>query len=164
MSRARESLHLFSLQNKNKKPKNPHTALLKGEEIFRKTVDRVEAEKLPHFHYEILGMKELFIDYGGSKPSCHPIHKELSRLKAGDTLQLEERNKHLELTSKGIAVARLSKSAAKHWQSRLQFIKVAKIIAITVRHRTDIRDGTFVDRCEVESWELPIVELKIDTE
>jgi len=166
MSRARESLHLFSLQNKNKNTntKNPHTSLLAGEEIFRKTVDPVEVEKLPHFYYEILGMKELYIDYGGSKPSSHPIHKELSRLQTGDTLQLEERNKQLELTSKGIPVARLSKSAAKHWQSRLQLIKVAKITAITVRHRTDIRDDTFGDRCQVESWELPIVELKIDTE
>ncbi len=158
MSRARESLHLFSLQNIN----NPHISLLTGEELFIQSINLDKRKKLPHVHYEILGMKELYIDYGASKPLSHSIHEELSRLQPGDTLQLEERNKQLELTSKGITVARLSKDAAKRWQTRLQSIKSAKIIAITVRHRSDIRDDDFVDRCQVESWELPIVELKIE--
>lgn len=160
MSRARESLHLFSLLHKN----NPHTSILTGEEIFRKTIHPEEEKKLPHLRYEILGMKELYIDYGGAKAPSHPIHKELRKLQPGDTLQLEERNKQLELISRGIPVARLSKSTARHWQSRLQLIKAAKIIALTVRHRTDIQDDAFVNRCRMESWELPIVELKIDTE
>ncbi|HIP82619.1 MAG TPA: hypothetical protein EYH19_03435 [Desulfocapsa sulfexigens] len=107
-------------------------------------------------------MKELYIDYGGSKASSHPMHKELSKLQPGDSLQLEEHNKQLELTSRGRPVARLSKSAAKRWAPRLQRIKAVKIIAMTVRHRADIKDDIFIGRCQVESWELPIVELKID--
>ena len=166
MSRARESLHLFSQQptNKSKTKKHPHTSLLEGEEIFRKIVDQKESNKQPHFRYEILGMKELYIDYGGRKASSHPIHKELSRLQPGDTLQLKERNKQLELLSRGIPVARLSKSTAKRWRSLLKFIKTAKIIAITVRHRDDSKDNAFIDRYLMESWELPIVELKIGIE
>ena len=158
MSRARESLHLFSLQH----IKHPHISLLAGEEFIKKTTHRDEGGKLPHVRYEILGMKELYIDYGAGKPLSHSMHKELSRLQPGDTLQLEERNKQLELTSKGISVARLSKDAAKRWQTRLHAIKSAKIIAIAVRHRSAIRDEAFLDRCQVESWELPIVELKVD--
>ena len=106
----------------------------------------------------------IYIDYGGKKASSHPIHKELSRLQPGDTLQLKERNKQLELLSKGIPVARLSKSTAKRWRSLLKSIKTAKIIAITVRHRDDSKDNAFIDRYLMESWELPIVELKIGIE
>jgi len=156
MSRARESLHLFSLQN----IKHPHISLLAGE-FIKKTTRRERGEKLPQVRYEILGMKELYIDFGAGKPSSHSMHKELSRLQPGDTLQLEERNKQLELTSKGITVARLSKDAAKRWKTRIRSIKSAKIIAITVRHRSAIRDDTFSGRCQVDSWELPIVELKV---
>ena len=156
MSRARESLHLFSLQN----IKHPHISLLAGE-FIKKTTRRERGEKLPQVRYEILGMKELYIDFGAGKPSSHSMHKELNRLQPGDTLQLEERNMQLELTSKGITVARLSKDAAKRWKTRIRSIKSAKIIAITVRHRSAIRDDTFSGRCQVDSWELPIVELKV---
>lgn len=119
------------------------------------------SSKLPQFHYEILGMKELYIDYGGVKPAQHPIHKELGRLTPGDALQLVKRKGQLELISQGITVARLAKTAGKRWQSKLQAIKSVKIIAISTRHRADIKDNTFENRCQMESWELPIVEIRV---
>ena len=157
MSRARETLLLFSLQNN----KHPHTSVLTGEEIFHQKTTVGTAEKIPHFHYEILGMKELYIDYGGSKPPGHPLHKELTRLKTGDLLLLETHNSQLELTSRGITVARLAKTAAKRWQTKRKSIKTATIIAMAARHRADTRDDAFSTRCQVESWEIPIVELEV---
>lgn len=160
MSRARETLRLFSLLNTI----HPHTSILTGKEILHRKADPPTVEKLPYFHYEILGMKELYIDYGGSKPPDHPLHKELARLKTGDLLQLEERNSRLELTSRGITVARPAKTVAKRWLTGIQSVIDVKIIAIAKRHRTDIRDGAFSNRCQVESWEIPIVELKINND
>jgi len=159
-SRARETVRLFSLQN----TVHPHTSILTGKEILHRKTAHPEAEKLPHFHYEILGMKELYIDYGSRKRQNHPMHKELTRLKTGDLLQLEKRNSQLELTSRGTTVARLAKKAARRYQTGLQSIRDVKIIAITTRHRTDIRDDAFSDRCQVENWEIPIVELKVDND
>ncbi len=160
MSRARESLHLFSLQHANNKWKNPHCSVLDGQPIFHTSMTLNEQPKFPFFQYEILGMKELFIDYGAGKPALHPTHRELDRLQPGDMLELHEQNKQIELRSRNIPVALLSQKAAKRWAPRLRSIKTARVVAITVRYSTDISDENFNKRCKVDSWKLPIVELK----
>lgn len=158
MSRARETLHLFSLQHQE----NPHTALLTGEEIIRETKTPDQATRVPGLHYKILGMKELYIDYGGRKTANHPIHKELSSLKTGSILQITSHSKQFSLvTQNGVPVAQLSHTAAQYWQGKTETIREAKILAMITRKRSDIRESGFADRCQVESWELPIVELKI---
>lgn len=161
MSRARESLHLFSLQNQE----NPHTSLLTGKEIIRQTKPVDRTKPVPDFQYEILGMKELYIDYGGSKAGKHPIHKELSSLKTGDILEIKSHNNRLSLVGPtGIPVARLSQKTAHHWQDKIYAIKEVKVLAMVTRYRTDIKESAFTGRCQLESWELPIVELMVDND
>lgn len=157
MSRARETLHLFTLQHRE----NPHTALLTGKEVSRKTTPSDLPTTAPDFQYQILGMKELYIDYGGRKAARHPIHKELSRLQTGDLLRLKPRNNRLNLvTQAGIPVAQLSHSAARFWQGKTDAILELKVLAMVSRKCSDIRESDFADQCRTERWELPIVEVK----
>lgn len=79
MSRARETLHLLSLQNN----KNPHASLLSEKAILHRTMTAEQSEDLAQYRYKILGMRELYIDYASSKAAHHPIHEGLKNLQAG---------------------------------------------------------------------------------
>jgi ATP-dependent DNA helicase RecQ len=157
MSRARKTLHLFSLQNN----KNPHTSLLSGDAILRRTMTTDQNEELSHYRYAILGMKELYIDYACSKAAKHPIHESLRKLQTGDTLQIKKRKNELYLLNHNdVALIRLAHSADKHWQPRLHTIREVRVLAMVRRQRSDIQDSNFAARCRVDAWELPVVELK----
>ena len=111
----------------------------------------------------MLTMTDLYIDYAGRKSFKNPIHKALAELGTGDLLKAVLRNDRVELVDKnGISVARLSITEGNHWQTRLQSIREIKILAMIRRRQTDISDTNFADNCQVESWEVPIVELKVD--
>jgi ATP-dependent DNA helicase RecQ len=155
MSRARETLHIFSPWP----DEHPHSRVLTDDDIvFRKRIPHNKSQETI-FHYEILAMKELFLDYAGQKPPSHPIHGALRRLTTGDKLQLVNNNDRLELTSEGVVVARLAKTVSKRLTNELHNIKQIKIIALIKRTRNDISDEKFASLCRVDSWEIPIVEL-----
>ncbi len=155
MSRARETLHIFSPWP----DEHPHSKVLTDDTIvFRKRIPHNE-NQATIFHYEILAMKELFLDYAGQKPQSHPVHEALRKLTTGDKLQLVKNNDRLELMSGDVVVARLAKTVTKRLIKELQNIKQVKIIALVQRSRNDIFDEKYASLCQVDSWEIPIVEL-----
>lgn len=157
MSRARETLHLLSLQNNN----NPHASCLLGKAILHRTMTAEQSEDLAQYRYKILGMKELYIDYASSKAAHHPIHEGLKNLQTDDTLQIKKRKNGLYLLNqKNIALTRLAHSEEKYWQNRLHSLREVQVLAMVKRQRSDIQDTNFAARSRVQTWELPVVELK----
>jgi ATP-dependent DNA helicase RecQ len=105
-------------------------------------------------------MKDLYLDFAGRKNVNHPVRRALQRLQAGDRLQVERRNEHVELVNpEGISVARLSKTAQAKWEDRLDLIRESRVVAMVRRYREDIGDKTYSRSCQGEIWEVPVVEL-----
>ena len=156
MSRARETLHLFSLANSI----NPHTRNLSGEFLVHRKPETSGTEATVARSYHLLGMDDLFIDFAGMKPEQHPARQALQSIWTGHTVKIEPRNNHLELINdKGLAIARLSKKAQAQWENRLGTIKEFRVVAMVRRYRDDVTEQEFLSRCHGESWEVPIVEL-----
>jgi ATP-dependent DNA helicase RecQ len=156
MSRARETLHLFDISN----PPNPHTASLSGDFLVTRKVQPTEKKLPANTQYALLGMKDLYLDFAGTKHVDHPVRGALQRLQAEDRLRVERRNEHVELVNaEGISVARLSKTAQAEWEGRLGLIRESRVVAIVRRYREEIVDKTYSRSCHGDSWEVPVVEL-----
>jgi ATP-dependent DNA helicase RecQ len=156
MSRARETLQLFAIDNSH----NPHTQLLDGDFLISR--ETIPSHKQPQLvsHYELLGMKDLYIDFAGMKKESHPTSRAIKELTTGSHLTISRKNSSLYLLNhEGIPVARLSKTARTRWQDRMESIKEIKVIAIASRYKTDIKDQEFQVRCQSDNWEVPVVEL-----
>lgn len=154
MSRARETLHLFSLAS----CQNPHIAVLTGDFLLSRHIP-INIEEQETRTYNLLGMEDLFIDYAGIKPENHPSRLALQKIKAGDKLNIEERSKHLELiNSEGVAIARLSRKAQEEWHDRIGTIRDIRTVALVRRYREDLSDKDFQASCLGHSWDVPIVE------
>ena len=63
-----------------------------------------------------------------------------------------------------LPIAQLANTAYRKWQYRLAAIREIRILALIRRYRSDVSDKEFYEHCRVESWELPIIELKVDNE
>ncbi len=156
MSRARQTLHLFSIKNHP----HPHLAGLSGEFLVTRSPAPVEPGPEISNRYALLGMEDLFLDFAGVRGENHPARIALQRLNTNDRLKIEKRNESLELVDNaGVSVGRLSHAAAGKWAGRLQTIKEIRVLAMVRRYREDISDKMFKERCLGESWETPIVEL-----
>ncbi len=156
MSRARETLQLFVINNSH----NPHVQVLAGDFLLSRKI--TPSHRVPQLlaRYEFLGMKELFIDFAGVKKEDHPICRAIRELQAGEQLTASQGNTFLYLHNHaGIPVARLSKKAQTIWQNRINTIKEIKVIALVRRYKEDIKDQEFMNRCQCDTWEVPIVEL-----
>jgi len=157
MSRARETLQLFAIDHSP----NPHIPLLAGDFLITRTAAPSQRLDRPIPGYELLGMKELFIDFAGTKKEGHPTNTALKELTIGSRLTLVRDKDSLHLLNHaGVSVARLAKSAQASWQDRLDVISEIKVIALARRNRSDIKDQEFQGKCHGESWEVPIVELR----
>lgn len=156
MSRAREMLHLFSLDSSA----NPHIALLNGDFLMRRKPSAPLGGNGPACTYHLLGMDDFFIDFAGTKPERHPARLALPDIKAGDVVNIEQRKNHVELTDKeGISFARLSRKAQSGWSGRLSTIKEVRIVAMVSRNKEDLLDKEFQANCFGDYWEVPIVEV-----
>jgi ATP-dependent DNA helicase RecQ len=155
MSRARETLHLFSVNNRQ----NPHTKVLSGDYMIARKGDFALDRSFSGRRYKLLGMKDLFVDFAGVRKEGHPVRDALHVLKSGDLLEPQVRNSNVELMNRdNVPVARLSQTARKEWADRLDIIREARVVALVCRYHMDIQDSTFRGRCHGESWEVPIVE------
>lgn len=157
MSRARETLHLFSMEDS----KNPHVDVLSGNFMLTRKILPRQTECIVPYSYELLGMKDMFLDYGGVRPENHHVRMALAELAAGDMLTAKLCNDSVQLfNDAGVAVARLSKSAGLKWRDRLAEIKEIRVVAMVRRYKKDIQDQDYSNRCYGESWEVPVVEMK----
>ncbi|MBU1568668.1 MAG: RecQ family ATP-dependent DNA helicase [Proteobacteria bacterium] len=156
MSRARETLHLFSVKNHP----HPHLAGLSGACIMSRSLSPVESCAKIRNRYALLGMQDLFLDYAGFQRENHPARLAVLRLRTDNRLTIEKRNKFLELVNdEGVSVGRLSHAAENKWAGRLKTIREIRVLAMVKRYKEDISDKMFKERCYGESWETPIVEL-----
>ncbi len=155
MSRARETLHLFNLEDSP----NPHAASLRGDFLITRKVTPGEKELPVNRQYELLGMGDLFLDFAGIRNENHPVRRALQNLRTGDRLQVEIRNRQMELVNEqGISVARLSKTAQAEWENRVGLIRRIQVVAMVRRCKQDIIDKTFSSKCSGDNWEVPVVE------
>ena len=156
MSRARETLHLFSIASLA----NPHTALLTGDFLVERRIAPLAGNALRPRTYTLLGLEDLYLDFAGMKREGDPVRSALGRIEAGDLLRAERRNGQIELVNgDGLAVARLSKSARATWQERLETITEVRVVAMVRRTKDDISDTTYRDGCLGTTWEVPVVEV-----
>ncbi len=156
MSRARETLHLFSFENHF----NPHATLLSGDFLLTRKLSPVEKRMLSEKHYTLLGMEDLFLDFAGMRRETHPTRRALQKLQTGDCLQVVMHNDSIELVNEEkVAVARLSKAAQAKWSGRLSMIREIRVVAVVRRYKEDVGDKDFRSRCHGDMWEVPLVEL-----
>ncbi len=157
MSRARETLQLFAIDHSP----NPHIPLLAGDFLMTRVTAPSHKLPLQISGYELLGMKEIFIDFAGTKQEGHPTSKALKELTTGNLLTIGRNKDSLQLlTHAGVPVARLAKSTQTRWQDRIDTIREIRVIALARRYKTDINNQEFQEKCRNDSWEVPVVELR----
>ncbi len=156
MSRARQTLHLFSIEN----IPHPQVSVLAGDFLLERKLTPALGDKALEKQYTLLGMKDLFIDFAGMKKENHPTREALSKLNTGDLVKPVRCDEHIELVnSDKVPVACLSKAARSGWDGCLDRVKEVKVVAMVRRYREDISDAGFKNRCHGQSWEVPIVEV-----
>jgi len=165
MTRAKEWLGLFSLAGSG----NPHVKILGRETSldacrFADSEDRslpAETPCAPLLSYEILPLKDLFLDYAGRKAAPHPIHKALEGLGSGDELRFVQNQSMAGLcTEKGLPVAVLSREARPRWLKKQHFIRKIQIMAMVRRKISDCQPD-FQPEIICPEWEIPIVEIQL---
>ena len=157
MSRARETLSLFSINNAI----NPHSSLLAGEFMLTRSLDVSGAIPQSIYRYVLLGMDDLFIDFAGMRKEDHPSRKAINDLGVGEVVSFKSYENTIELVNKaGISVGRLSKSARNRWAKLLQEVEEVKVVAIVRRYKEDNSDVTQKERFFGDRWEVPLVEVK----
>ncbi|WP_051305435.1 RecQ family ATP-dependent DNA helicase [Desulfogranum mediterraneum] len=161
MSRARRSLSLFALDQGNNPQITELDRDLGRETLCRRRLSPVAKSAHPEYHYQLLGMKELFIDFAGFRPQGHPVRKAIAGLQSGTLLTARRQREQIELLdSSGIAVARLSRAARMAWWEQLEEISEIRVVALVRRYLEDIREPSFQKRCHGPSWEVPLVEIR----
>lgn len=157
MTRAKETLALLRAG----RGANPYLAELAGDFLVRRRIDEISSvpEELKGIQYEVLGMKDIHLGYAGHFPEGASIHGALSRLRAGSVLQAAARGADVELRSReGNCVGMLSAACARQWIDRLPDIREIRVLGVLRRERRD-EGETFAERCRVEKWEIPWVEI-----
>ncbi len=157
MTRAKETLSLFERTD----APNPHTPLLEGDFLLQREnpqLEHVDTNILQR-KYDVLSLKDLFINYAGHKKPDDSLHKKISALCPGDTLSMMTSNHDIDLLNiDGDCVAKLSKESAALWSSRIRHIERLKVIAMIQRYIDDSGEE-FRSRCQCECWEIPLVEV-----
>ena len=126
-----------------------------GPNLFKTT----SAENI---HYEILPLKDIYLDYAGRKSPDNPIHTALQELGPGDELTLLPTATMTYLcTNKRIPVAAMSKEARQRWEQKQNAIKKIRILAMVQRKKTDCQPD-FMPKIACEQWEIPIVEIHLE--
>ena len=160
MRRARKTLTLI---NRRDDPL-PYARELEGWSLRRRKlgVAEGESEEDAESSYSVFGMKDLYIDFAGGKPSDHRIHRSLDGLQAGDPVTLEpDEVGHVFVRDRaGTSVARLSKTGAGRLEQRqLRQIEEVRVLGVVSRRLEDCKPE-YQSRIAVPAWELPILEMR----
>lgn len=160
MTRARKTLTLIDRQD----DPLPYVREVTGAHVHLRRVDVVRdaPRQSANIAYTMLGMRDLYLDFAGRKPSDHRIHRSLKRLQTGDAVQLQSSSdgRVLVLDSGRTAVVRLSNSAADCWApSQLEQVDEVRVVGMASRTRDNCAPE-FRDGIVVSAWELPILEVR----
>ncbi|WP_029918042.1 RecQ family ATP-dependent DNA helicase [Pelobacter seleniigenes] len=161
MTRAKQTLSLYLRQDQ----KNPFIVSIKNKLTdnqlfcFSPGLPDVPFEILKR-RYDLIGLRDLFIDYAGRQKSDTNINQTLSQLDTGMSVGLHEENGRIVIkTSNGIRVAVLSKHAYEFWHDNLHKIEKASVIAMIERLSEDGSDAAFKEKLCNERWEIPLIEI-----
>jgi len=162
MTRAKQTLTLFQRED----DRNPYCHVLadeiSGEQLvsLTPTSNKSLPPAILQRRYEIIGLRDIFLDYVGRMNSSNPVHQYLSQVSTGDHVQLKHLGKKLELSdAAGHPIAILSKGAKERWLAVLRNIKSIKVIAMVERRAEDSQESDFKKLLKVERWEVPTVEV-----
>ena len=111
--------------------------------------------------YDMLGMKDLYLDLGSRKKG---VRDAVAALSTGDGLHLGQANGRVTvLDSLGSQVAVLSATASERWRTRIERIESASVFAVVRRFKDDC-SAQYRDKCLVDEWEVPLIELVLSPE
>ena len=159
MTRARQTLALIDSRDSP----NPYFAEVGSNVRNRRVGVATNSGQIYGFTYGMLGMADLWLDFAGRQSGNHSIHRALSRLQHNDRvcLKRDTRDRVWVLDRQSERVARLSSKAATHWpESRLEKIEEVRVLGMAHRTQDDSGDPKYRDLLQVESWEVPILEVR----
>ena len=162
MTRAKSTLSLLQRAD----APNPYLPELPPKHIDKRRCATVDSPTThTHSTYTVLGMADLDLSYAGAYPAHYAIHREISRLSAGDPINLDKTPKGdvLVKTPTGRPVARLSKAAAKRWDTRRLATNTAATVLALVERTSDECDPQYLGRLKTDRWEIPLIEAKQHT-
>jgi ATP-dependent DNA helicase RecQ len=115
--------------------------------------------------YVALSLADIHLGYAGRFAAGHPIHQALARLQPGDPLHLRPADRNgLGLYDSGkTCVARLSRWGSEAWASRLRSVREVRVLALVQRRADQGEDPNYADRYHVDAWEIPVVEIVVET-
>ena len=119
---------------------------------------------LPDFvlkqRYDIIGMKDIYLDFAGRMVESDPVHQHLRRLHVGDAVQLRKSGERLEICNlSGYPVAVLSKSGRDKWALAQDQIESINVMALIERRADDVKEASFKKLLKADNWEVPVLEV-----
>lgn len=156
MTRAEESLRLLKFAKKA----NPFLKEIKGQCVASFSYQG-EPGTATHAHkrYELLSLEDIYLDFAGTFPKAHQIHRGLENLESGTLVSLVRKDSTIEVhDEKGACLARLSKKGADVWRERIDDILEVRVVAM-LRRSLDDPDDNFVKLIKADAWELPVLEV-----
>lgn len=156
MTRAKETLCFLQRRDLN----NPYLSSLEGDFALRRDgmITSSYLSSLNNKKYTILGLKDFDLGHAGSFVENHPIHKVLASLSVGTSVTIYNYDDKIVINKDALNVAVFSKNAQLKWQSQLQKIESACVIAMITRYKTDSEEQ-YQSRYKVEQWEVPMIEV-----
>jgi len=162
MTRAKNTLVCFQRAD----APHPHLELIENGDIDVQTFEAAPEQRasMAPASYAMLGMKDVYLDYAGSKPPSHAIHRHLAALQENTPLSAAAHGDRVLLKDPdGHTVAHLSARATREWRNRLNQIESIRVVAMVRRTREDSQEE-YRDRCQSDHWEVPLAELEYATE
>ncbi len=154
MTRARETLQLMRVAGRP----NPFLKEIRGGCVMPLTWRGVAADGQVERTYELLGLDEIYLDYAGTFPADHAIHRHLAALGTGQRVALRPEGSRVVIADpSGHCIGRLSAEGAERWRRRLERILEVRVVAVLQRFRDD-PDERFTGRIRADRWELPVLE------
>ena len=156
MTRAKETLCLMQ----RKDAVNPFLKEIAGDFSLRRDAsESLQANQSTVLrHYAILSLNDVDIGFAGQFSETNPIHQHLATLVPGSLLSMAIINGKVDLQHSEVTVARLSQKGHQEWVDSLARIETVKVIAMIKRYRDDSEES-YLSRCQIEQWEIPMVEL-----
>ncbi|MCK6550425.1 RecQ family ATP-dependent DNA helicase [Myxococcota bacterium] len=155
MTRAKETLTLFSRDD----VRSPLLDGLQGPSIVHRRASPGPATAIQG-RFEILGLDEVYVDYGARFGPRDVIHEALRALEPGDEVRLVARKEQVFIEDcAGRPVGLLSmKKGAPRWLRLLPQVRRARVVALVRRELSDLGES-YDALCR--SWEVPLVEVEL---
>jgi ATP-dependent DNA helicase RecQ len=161
MTRAKQTLSLF-LRHDEQNPfcKVLQAKLTGGQLVTLPPGEKMIPDSVLQRRYDIVGLKDVYLDFAGRMNPSSPVHQHLERTIVGDLVQFKGAGEKLEVcNSAGYPIAALSKSAKDKWAAVHERIEGIKVLAMVARRAEDSKALDYKKLLKVDSWEVPVMEV-----